>query len=875
MRFRRIKVRDFAGIAEAEVTFPDEGVTIIEGPNESGKTSLMDAVDLILDLQDSSTRRRVKQLVPTGKDVGPWVEVEIVAGAYEFTYSKRWVRKPETVLVVTKPQREQLSGREAHNRVTEILDEAVDLALWRTLRLVQGEGLAQATFEGSALGRALDAAAGGDVAGDSDDVLWDRIEAEFGEYWTPGGKPKNILSQAEDDLESAQKKSDEAEAHLRDLDTSAREIQRLGEAAQTLEAAGVKAAAELTALAKQVDDTATLRRAAERCKTDLERLDLVHAAAQKSRQRRDGLIAAHKTAADVLDRVTNEIEEAGPTRKIIIDEAARTKTALAAARTNWAQAQESFDQAREDTEYLRQLIEIEQMTERMERVDHALQQRQAAEKVLESLTVDEEHLSAIEEAHLSLTKARAAAGQALPEVVITALRDLNVTINDTELDLNRDTDHTPTPQELTRIIVPGVISVSVRAGGEGTATVERLEEASRLYQTLCTQAHVADFAEARKQFDARAAALRSLDDAATTLDRDLRDLKPEALSAKILSLAERTKKHILDREATSPIPTDHSAAQTLGHTAAQVLDDAKAALGTAERVAEKAATKAGQVDIEDAGLAGNLSIAESTADSVRQTLEEARETENDAALAKEERSAASAAKTAKTAYDVAQEELDKADPDSLNALLSNAKAAQERHADNLQKNAELRTELQIRLTHDTERGPARDLDEARTSLEGARAHLERVSMRAAAAQLLHRVFSTHRQKARDRYAQPFREQIESLGRIVYGSGFEVALGDDLSITTRTLAHTTLDFDQLSTGAQEQLGLLARLACAMLVSSEGGAPVIFDDALGWTDPDRLTRMGAAISSAADNCQIIILTCVPDRYANVGNARIVTI
>ena len=875
MRIRRIKVRDYGGIVEAEVTFPNEGITIIEGPNESGKTSLMDAVDLIFDLTDSSNHRRVKQVVPTGKDVGPWVEVEMTAGAYEFTYSKRWVRKPETVLVIEQPQREQLSGREAHDRVTEILDEAVDLALWKTLRLVQGEGLAQATFEVSALGRALDAAAGGDVAGDSEDVLWDRIEAEFGEYWTPGGKPKTRLSQAENNLETAQKKADEAKTHLRDLDSSAREIQRLGEAAQTLEAAGAKAADELTALAKQVDDTATLRNAAERCKTDLERLDLIHAAAQKGRQRRDDLITAHKTASDVLNRVTNEIEQAGPTRKIIIDEATSTKAALAAARTNWAQAQESFDQAREDTEYLRQLIEIDQMTERMERIDQALQQRQEAEKALETLTVDEEHLFAIEEAHLSLTKARAAAGQALPEVVVTALQDLNVTINDTEVDLNHDTDHTPTPQELTRIVVPGVISVSVRAGGEGTATVEKLEDVSRLYQALCKQAHVADFAEARKQFDARAAALRSLDDAAATLDRDLRDLKPEALSAKILSLAERTKKHILDRVATNPIPTDHTAAQALGHTAAQVLDDAKAALGTAERVAEKTATKASQLDIEDAGLAGNLSIAKSTADSARQTLEEARETENDAVLTKEENSASVAAETAKTAYRAAQNQLDKADPDSLDALLSNAKAAQERHADNLQKNAERHTELQIRLTHDTERGPARDLDEATTSLEEARAHLERVSMRAAAAQLLHRVFSTHRQKARDRYAQPFREQIEILGRIVYGSGFEVALGDDLSITTRTLAHTTLDFDQLSTGAQEQLGLLARLACAMIVSSEGGAPVIFDDALGWTDPNRLTRMGAAISSAADNCQIIILTCVPDRYANVGIARTVTI
>jgi uncharacterized protein YhaN len=129
--------------------------------------------------------------------------------------------------------------------------------------------------------------------------------------------------------------------------------------------------------------------------------------------------------------------------------------------------------------------------------------------------------------------------------------------------------------------------------------------------------------------------------------------------------------------------------------------------------------------------------------------------------------------------------------------------------------------------------------------------------------------------ARQRYNQPFRDQIERLGRIVYRSTFEVALDDALSIETRTLEGTTLRFGQLSSGAQEQLGLLARLACASLVADEGGVPVIFDDALGWTDPSRLERMGAAISSVAEDCQIIILTCVPDRYAAVGKANTVSL
>lgn len=93
-------------------------------------------------------------------------------------------------------------------------------------------------------------------------------------------------------------------------------------------------------------------------------------------------------------------------------------------------------------------------------------------------------------------------------------------------------------------------------------------------------------------------------------------------------------------------------------------------------------------------------------------------------------------------------------------------------------------------------------------------------------------------------------------------------------SARSLDGVTLDVNQLSTGAREQMGIIARLACASIVSrSGGGAPVVLDDALGWSDPSRLQRMGAAIAAAGKECQVIILTCTPGRYAHVGNAVVV--
>ncbi|VAW03168.1 hypothetical protein MNBD_ACTINO01-1429, partial [hydrothermal vent metagenome] len=259
MRIRRIRVRDYAGIEEAEVVFPDTGVTIIEGVNEAGKTSLVTALDAILEYPDSSGSKKIAAVVPVGRDVGPEVEVELVTGDYELTYHKRWKKGKETVLEVTRPVPEQLVGRDAHDRVEAILKETLDMGLWKALRLDQGAALGQADFEVPSLGHALDAAIGGDVAGDDEDALWTRIEDEYARYWTATGRPKVELSAAADELAEAQEASDAADAHLRRLDADAEEIDRLKAQAVVLQETQVEAARTVESMADQVDAVARVR----------------------------------------------------------------------------------------------------------------------------------------------------------------------------------------------------------------------------------------------------------------------------------------------------------------------------------------------------------------------------------------------------------------------------------------------------------------------------------------------------------------------------------------------------------------------------------------------------------------------------------------
>jgi uncharacterized protein YhaN len=134
--------------------------------------------------------------------------------------------------------------------------------------------------------------------------------------------------------------------------------------------------------------------------------------------------------------------------------------------------------------------------------------------------------------------------------------------------------------------------------------------------------------------------------------------------------------------------------------------------------------------------------------------------------------------------------------------------------------------------------------------------------------LLRSVMIRHRDATGLRYVEPFRAEVERLGRLVFGTSFEVEVDSDLRICSRALAGRTVPYESLSGGAREQLGIVTRLAGASLVAKEDTVPVIIDDALGFTDADRLAKTGAVFDTVGGDGQVIVLTCSPHRYDSVA-------
>jgi len=184
-------------------------------------------------------------------------------------------------------------------------------------------------------------------------------------------------------------------------------------------------------------------------------------------------------------------------------------------------------------------------------------------------------------------------------------------------------------------------------------------------------------------------------------------------------------------------------------------------------------------------------------------------------------------------------------------------------------------ELRARIDIRRDDGKLDQLHRAATELESAQAEYSRVQTRANAVALLMKTLERHRDNTRRRYVAPFSDQILRLGKVVFGPTLQIGVDEELRITTRTLDGVTVDHESLSGGAKEQLGIISRLACAMLVDPVDGVPVIIDDALGYTDPGRLAGLATVLGHAGRQTQVIVLTCTPARYSGVGGAQLVAV
>ena len=122
--------------------------------------------------------------------------------------------------------------------------------------------------------------------------------------------------------------------------------------------------------------------------------------------------------------------------------------------------------------------------------------------------------------------------------------------------------------------------------------------------------------------------------------------------------------------------------------------------------------------------------------------------------------------------------------------------------------------------------------------------------------------------ARERYVQPIVRRITPYLQGLF-PGVEVSCGDHLQVTGLTRGQGHEEIDRLSDGTREQVAVLLRLAYADLLAERGKpAMLILDDALAYSDHERLEQMFDVLTRAAKRTQILVLTCRSAAFGRLG-------
>jgi len=890
MRLVSVTVRNYRIHREVTVPF-GEGVTVIAGPNESGKSTLVEAVHHALFLR-SRVSGEIAQSLRSAHHAGhPSVVLEFEAAGRRLTIEKTFAGAKGTTTLKEQGGRTR-HNEEAEEEIHRVLQEDEAGGGKGAAKQVRGRWAHLWVWQGTSgadpgeakvgdrsmqrLRERLGRMGGGGVLESAGDrrvaaSLEDLVAASF----TDKGKPRtgSELSKAVEDLATARAASSAAAAALAALDQAVRDV----DAAERSIAEGTHSLVRIRA-----DLAALHERRAELSRTE-------------------GLLAEARMEADAARRAHDELDRADAEIRDLDDRIRQAEETLRPAREDLgcAKAAEETQRSRFDAA----LAALRELTTR-HREAGALAERHALVEQFERQRAERAGLAS--RCDLILEHRRRADGIRAEIRRLPPVKDEDV---EKLVGLERAADAASAELRAiaTRVEVIAADApvrlgeTSLGAGGAETITAEaeivvggtRLRVVPGGGRSLSESTRKSEEAEA-----ALAERLAALGVAST--DQARRDAARLATLANELLVESGTVKGLGDEQALRELATlDHAIAElearlarsrAEGFVRAEGLEAALAARRGAEEEVHRLTAALGAATTEfdvakklaDGAVAEHARIAESiraAQESLaglrtrRQAIVERAGEERAGELA----SRAAARKAAADRLAVLERQRAALEPETLERdRLRVQKSLDERQEE--MRQAETRRQLALATFHASGTSdPAEDRARAVAREARAVACHDRLDREARAARLLLEMFREGKRAVEDRFLEPLKARVGDYLQRLFGAGAEVSIdleGEEIgavSLVRQGDGAVPFGFGALSGGTREQVGAALRLAMAEILAEDhdGCLPVVFDDAFVNADPDRLRGLQRVLDLGAERgLQVVVLTCDAAAYDTLG-------
>ncbi|WP_420101658.1 AAA family ATPase [Bosea sp. (in: a-proteobacteria)] len=860
---RLFNVKRFAGRGVAIEGIGD-GVNVLCAANEFGKSTSFEALHALFFQPYSKTVGPVRNLRPYSGG-NPLVEVDIAHGDQRFRITKQYYRggfarvtdlasgrlvaqadEAENfigALIKGGPAgpagllwvRQGVTGIEKRSNAEEDDEKQVRASL---LESVQGE--VEAITGGRRMAEIMRAVAG----------ELDKLVTHQGQKPKPkaGGRYAMAI-QARDRLVAEEARLAADVSALRDaLDRRASAQKRLVELDDPDER---RARQEAVAAAQATFETAQAQ--GERLKTAEAALELARERRDVSERALDGFRAALQKTKDLATR-RHEAER----RR---DEAVGRRGAAAEA---IAEAQAAADLADVQEEEARNLLArldaalrareaAERLAESRQRLEQAEAKRgalEAAEAQLALVGIPPDAIEALQALEIELSGLRAVAEAARPSVVVDYAGDARgeVTMDGAPLRCGQERSY----DGQTQLVVPGIGVISLRSNRAPSGD-SRIEKAGERQRALLASMGVATLSQAR----ARQAQAQQIDARIRELKGGLSSLAPaglaklrEEVAAQALAGAELAE----PQGDPAALRAALAAAERERSQARLALREAGPGRGRAEEAVVAAETTLATLRAEQAHLDAQLGPEDQRGARERALSEEVAQRSRQA-----DEAAARTAELQGSAVDLG----------SAEAALKRARSVQSGIEQEIVALREVVAGLNAEIRARSDEAVEESWRETADALSAAQRRIAAFEKEIATLQRLSTALNAARTQARELYLKPVMAELGPLLRLLF---------DDVSVTfdERTLLPQRIsrngqeeDVERLSGGMREQLSVLTRLAFARLLARDARpAPVILDDALVYSDDDRIEKMFDALHRQSRDQQIIVFSCRQRAFQRLG-------
>ncbi len=890
MILRRIEVSGWRTFAEKVSVGPfSEGLNLVFGPNGTGKSTLFEALRLAIFDAHGVRARGIEEIRPWGRELSPRVELEFSQGGNLYRLEKGFLEGAYSRILREEGGRfvPLMEGKAADGFVRELfsrsspgrgLSKEEHLGLCQVLWAPQGgmelrslgEDLVSSVRE--ALGVQVSLAAGGGVE--------KAVERRYLAFFTRGGRLKTGK-----DAPGLVRLRKELEEVRGELEGARRDYEAYLEAVRKVEDLRLRregAAGEAEALEKEVGkarekmeryrDLENKRREAEAKARALEaRFQEIEGALQRVK-------GAGKEVRETLEEIRKtekELEAAG-------EEVSRREEAVGAVRSRMGRLPAGREEvealgrrARKARDFLSARAALAELDEKIGKAKRLLDSLEEARKARASLAAPGRDVLARVEAllrRLAELQAQVRASSVRLEVLPQGPLDVKVLVGE---DQERGDPGRGEPLEvlgapLAEVEISGV--GKVRASGP-TGDLEELkgriregeEDLERWTRSFGTRdPEVLHSLQAKAEAKEREIAL---------LEKQLEVLLGEEDLASLLeekTLLEGGLQGLLaEFPAWREVPPDPERLQAEFERAREDWDreaeEVQRDLLEAEKSLAAARSKVESLEERAKDLKGFLA-------GIQARLEAEKPLD---VLEREKKECALKWEAARAPLEELQEELAAfpgGDPRKEYEKLkerSQALREVEREVRDQEKTAE------GRLGELARKGPyARlaALEERKAALEDRLAGEE---IRAEAVKLLYETVGKFRADVTRRVARPVeRAATRILERIAGPRPGEVVLDEGLAPASVLPVEGGggVGLENLSGGEREQLHFACRLALAQVLAREERQLLVLDDVLTATDTARFARILGLLEEAAQNLQVVILSCHPERYAGLeGMAR----